>query len=336
MCTGVMLHVHAPQHPAHAMRLTMPCLCHAMQAAEARVKQLQSAQARKDTLIKDLKDRLEGAVQVQAAAAASSQAVAAAEASELERCKQQLQKLRSEAQRKEAAVRGLQAELEGSKRRLQQLEEEAAAGQAAGRQAAAAGRQASADAGALRKRATQLLQALRAVVQMLLHCTLSMRTASQGLTGAPAAAGRSGRAADESAELLAADDIAALVDLSEAEVRDLLGGTSRQGRSHGSSGAAAAAAAIVSPLKQQAEEVIAALESAVSAAAAESGAGARAPAAAVPGSAGGFAARDERLGKDQVVVAAGRVWDSQGLLDLVGGLQGEVQAAQALLASAAA
>jgi hypothetical protein len=330
--------MHAPQHPAQAMCLTMPCLCHAMQAAEARVKQLQSAQARKDTLIKDLKDRLEGAVQVQAAAAASSQAVAAAEASELERCKQQLQKLRSEALRKEAAVRGLQAELEGSKRRLQQLEQEAAADQAAGRQAAAAGRQASADAGALRKRATQLLQALRAVVQMLLHCTLSMRTASQGLTAAPAAAaGRSGRAADESAELLAADDIAALVDLSEAEVRDLLGGTSRQGRSHGSGGAAAAAAAVVSPLKQQAEEVMAALETAVStAAAAESGAGARAAAAAVPGAAGGFAARDEWLGKDQAGLAAGRVWDSQGLLDLIGGLQGEVQAAQALLASAAA
>jgi hypothetical protein len=283
------------------------------QVAEARARQAQGAAARKDSLIKDLKDRLEHAAQAQAAAAAAGHAEAAADTAELERCRAQLQRQRSELQRKEGAVRGLQAELDASKRRLALLEAEAAAGEAAGRQA----RQAGADADAARKRAAQLLQALRAVVQLLLHCTLGMRGAARALgMGVPAGAAAAAAAEEDLCELPGAGDIAALVDMSEEEVRDLLGGGGRRG-----SGGAGAGQGGASPLHAQAERVIAALEGAVV------DAGGRGP--------GGLLGRDEGGSKDQLG-GGGRGWDSGGLMALIEGLQGEVQAAQALLAAAAA
>jgi hypothetical protein len=179
---------------------------HACHPAEARARQLAAAAARKDSLVKDLKDRLEHAAQAAAAAAAAGQAAAQADAGELERCRQQLQRQRSELQRKEGAVRGLQAELEACRRRVAELEAAAAAGEAAGRRAQQAGAEGPA---AARKRAAHLLQALRALVQLLLHCTLGMRGAAHALGAGPAAS------EDSSGYLLGAGDIAALVELSE-------------------------------------------------------------------------------------------------------------------------
>jgi hypothetical protein len=282
-----------------------PAPAPAPQAAEVRAKQAAAAAARKDSLVKDLKDRLEHAAQAQAAAAAAGQAAAAADTAELERCRQQLQRQRGELQRKEGAVRGLQAELEGCKRRLAELEAAAAAGEAAARRA----QQAGAEGAAARKRAAQLLQALRALVQLLLHCTLSMRGAARALGAAPAAAEES------SGELPGAGDIAALVDMSEEEVRDLLGGGRGGGSSRGGRSGAGGTGGEAGPLKAQAERVLAALEGAVAA---------------------GGAGRDEGGGKDQLGGRAG-AWDSGALMELIEGLQGEVQAAQqALLAGGAA
>ncbi|GLC48074.1 hypothetical protein PLESTB_000056300 [Pleodorina starrii] len=195
--------------------------------AEARARSLAAALARKDSLVKELRERLEAS---QASLAAGS-AAAEAGGEELEALRRSSGRLRTELAKREAALRAALSDLDKERTHLSGATKQL---DLMTRREAAARRQAAAAGGALRRRAGDLLEALRSMSRVLLQAVAAMDVAADRLTahphpaaaaatGGPAAAPPGAAAAAAAAAGMSALDISQLTSLSVEDVRHLLG-----------------------------------------------------------------------------------------------------------------
>ncbi|KAG2494916.1 hypothetical protein HYH03_006851 [Edaphochlamys debaryana] len=295
--------------------------------AEARAKSLAAALARKEAQCRELRERLEAG---QAAVAARG-AEAEAGGEVLDAARRTAARLKADLAKRDAALRVALADLEQERKMVS-----AAARRldATGRREAEVRRAAAAAAGALRGRAGELLEGLRALCRALLQAVAAMDVASERLAAAPAAAVGSGSgggrpagrpAAAAGGGLPSADDISALTSLSIEDVRHLLGpdagplargggggGGGGQGGAQArlqqqqpyplSNGAAASAAAVAASLDaaQRVGDLLGLLEVALAAAADL----ALPPPLPTAGTSGEAVASDESLLRDQLLAAA--------------------------------
>ncbi|KAK9818004.1 hypothetical protein WJX72_005629 [[Myrmecia] bisecta] len=282
------------------------------EAAEGRIRSLQATVARKEEAIRDLKAQVDQLTRATLQKAADQDS---------ERLQAATKKLKGDLARKDALLRAAQADLD-------KVREEATAAmrsaESASKREARAWREAGTDIAIVRKRALAVLDALRALARLALRSVAAMSAAASTASAAQMAPAKPSKAeAPRVWDAVTADAIAKMVDMSPAEVQDVLGATgSRSGES-----ASAEVAHDVAALLLQLESTLTAGVADAAQRFADPEAGGREPGeGSDSGSLRSFTVR----APDQTQ------WKAACLNRLVEQLEGESRRAEALLANALA